>query len=88
MKFESIIILKENVENDEKEKLLNEIKKFMKEPTIEEWGIKKMAYPVKGHEKGYYIIFNFKAEHTDIEQLEDFYKKENNIIKYITVLNS
>ena len=61
---------------------------YFQVPTIEEWGVKKMAYPVKGHEKGYYIIFNFNAEHTDVEQLENFYKKESNIIKHIIVLNS
>ena len=66
MKFEAIVILKGNIEIEEKEKLIYEIKKFMKNSTTKELGIKKMAYPIKENDKGYFINFEFEAEDKDV----------------------
>ena len=85
-KFETIIILRPNVLEEEKEKILNEIKEIVNVTSIEEWGKRKLAYPIKKNNEGYYYLINFKKESNDHSALEKYYKNNEAIIKFIIVL--
>ena len=56
--FESIYITKEKEYKKEFEKIKERLSKFKIEK-IEDLGIRKLAYQVKGNDKGHYILMNF-----------------------------
>ena len=51
----------------------------------ENWGLKKLAYPIEKKSTGFYILFEFKAEPTLIQQLETEYRRDERVIRFITV---
>lgn len=44
-----------------------------------------MAYPVKKHKYGYYVLIRFEAPANLLKPLEKFYQLSEHIIKFLTV---
>ena len=51
------------------------------------WGLKKLAYPIQKKSTGFYVLVEFKAEPTVIKTLEVNYRRDERIIRYITIKN-
>mgnify|MGYP000310192353 CR=1 FL=1 len=51
----------------------------------ENWGLKKLAYPIQKKSTGFYCLLEFKAEPTIIKTLETGYRRDEKVIRYITV---
>ncbi len=48
-------------------------------------GMRRLAYPVQKHERGFYTVVYFKAEGSVIAELERNLKFNEDVIKYLTV---
>ena len=53
----------------------------------EEWGLKTMAYPIQKKSTGFYELIEFKAEPSVIAKLEVAFRRDERVIRYITVKN-
>lgn len=51
----------------------------------EAWGIRKLAYPIQNKNTGYYQIFEFKAAPSLVAKLELEYKRDEKIIRFLTI---
>ena len=51
----------------------------------ENWGMKKLAYPIEKKSTGFYQLLEFKAEPTVVEKLELNFRRDERVIRYITV---
>ncbi|MBB3702709.1 30S ribosomal protein S6 [Alloprevotella rava] len=51
----------------------------------ENWGMKKMAYPIQKKSTGFYTLLEFKAEPEVIERLEIAYRRDERVLRYLTV---
>ena len=51
----------------------------------EHWGMKKLAYPIEKTTTGFYELIEFKAEPTVIEKLEVNFRRDERVIRYLTV---
>ena len=51
----------------------------------ENWGMKKLAYPIEKKSTGFYQLLEFKAEPAVIEKLELNFRRDERVIRYITV---
>ena len=51
----------------------------------EAWGLKKMAYAIQKKSTGFYCLLEFKAEPTVIDKLETAYRRDERVIRFITV---
>lgn len=84
-KFESVIIIKPEIEEKAIAAIVAEVNKKVKNLKVEEIGLKKLAYEVKGNKEGYYLLFNFEDIAEKVAMLEDYYRQEDNILKFITI---
>lgn len=50
----------------------------------EDWGLRKLAYPIQKKSTGFYHLFEFKAEPEFIAQLELQYRRDERIIRFLT----
>ena len=50
----------------------------------ENWGLKKLAYPIEKKSTGFYQLIEFKADPTVIEKLEVNYRRDERVIRYLT----
>ena len=51
------------------------------------WGLKKLAYPIQKKSTGFYVLVEFKAAPAVIKTLEVKYRRDERIIRYITIKN-
>ena len=89
-KYESIYIINPNVEGEALKGLVEKFNALIeseggKVTETNEWGMKKLAYPIKKLNQGYYVLVNFEAKPEFIDELERVYKITDSVIKFITV---
>lgn len=88
-KYESVIIIKPNLEEGEIEGIITEITDLIKQDgkviEVDKKGIKKLAYEINKCKEGYYITFDFEVKSELIVELERHYRVNENIIKFITL---
>lgn len=51
----------------------------------ETWGLKKMAYAIQKKSTGFYQLLEFKAEPQVIDKLETGFRRDERVIRYLTV---
>jgi small subunit ribosomal protein S6 len=49
------------------------------------WGLKKMAYAIQKKSTGFYNLFQFKAEPSVVDILETAFRRDEKVIRFITV---
>jgi len=89
-KYESIYVVNPNVEGEAMKGIVEKFNTLIetaggKVGETQEWGLKKLAYPIKKFEQGYYVLVNFEANPEFINELERVYKITDNVLKFITI---
>ena len=51
----------------------------------EDWGLKKMAYPIQNKKTGFYHLFEFKAASEVVAPFELEFRRDDSIMRYLTV---
>jgi len=51
----------------------------------ENWGLLKIAYPIKKKSTGIYYLIEFESEGSLIDKLETEYRRDERIIRFLTV---
>ena len=51
----------------------------------EDWGLKQLAYPIQHKTSGFYYLIEFKAAPEFVNPLEIQYKRDERIIRFLTV---
>jgi small subunit ribosomal protein S6 len=52
---------------------------------VEKWGKRKLAYEIKKHLRGYYILLDFAGQTDVVNELERNFKIDDKILKYMTI---
>ena len=50
----------------------------------EDWGLKKLAYPIQKKTTGFYFLIEFAAEGEIINKLETQYRRDERVIRFLT----
>ena len=51
----------------------------------EDWGLKQLAYSIQHKTSGFYYLIEFKAEPAFVATLETQYRRDERILRYLTV---
>ena len=51
----------------------------------ESWGLRKLAYPIQKKSTGFYFLTQFEAPGSAIAELEVMFKRDERIIRFLTV---
>jgi len=88
-KYESVIIIDPSLEEqgikDVVTKFTDLINNDGKVENVEEVGMKKLAYEIKKHSEGYYVVFTFEANPEHISELERIYRITDSVLKFLTI---
>ena len=89
--YESLYIVRPDLSEDEVPAIAKQVEALVTENggTIvqsETWGKRKLAYEVKQCTEGTYILLRFESDETFVERLESFYRLNDNVIRFLTVL--
>ena len=67
------------------EKFVNLVKENATDVTVNEWGKRRLAYPINYITEGYYVLVNFKSEPTFPLELERVLGITEGVIRYMTL---
>jgi len=51
----------------------------------ENWGLRKLAYPIEHKTTGFYQLFEFRAQPDLIEKLELEYRRDEKVMRFLTI---
>lgn len=54
---------------------------------VDHWGARQLAYPVKKHSTGYYVVAHFNGDPTILREFERQLKLDEEVLRYLLVLN-
>lgn len=50
----------------------------------EDWGLRKLTYPINKKTTGYYFLIDFEAEGDLVDKLETQYRRDERVIRFLT----
>ena len=88
--YETVFILTPVLSDEQMKETVAKFKKVLTDKGAEilneeTWGLKKMAYAIQKKSTGFYCLIEFKAEPSVIKTLETGYRREERVIRYMTV---
>ncbi len=88
-KYETIFIINSALAEENTKALVEKFKNMLETSAqlenLDEWGKRRLAYPVNDLNEGYYVLANFSADSTFPRELERVYKITDGIIKYMII---
>ena len=90
--YETVFILTPVLSDDQMKEAVEKFKGILTKNGAEIineelWGMKKLAYPIEKKSTGFYVLVEFKADPTVIKTLEVNYRRDERVIRYITIKN-
>ena len=89
-KYETMYVIDPTLEEDAVHELVERFSKIIEDrggeiEKVDEWGKRRLAYPIEDHNEGYYVLVNFSAEPDLPEELERVYKITDEILRYLII---
>jgi small subunit ribosomal protein S6 len=88
--YENIVILNAALGDEEIESAITKIRDLIANSggevlKADMWGRRKLAYEIKKHKKGFYVLFLFRSPSSFIKKLEDFYKVFDPVVRFLVI---
>ena len=88
--YETVFILTPVLSDDQMKEAVNKFKDVLTKEgaeiiSEENWGLKKLAYPIQKKSTGFYELIEFNAEPQTIKKLETAYRRDEKVLRYLTV---
>jgi small subunit ribosomal protein S6 len=87
--YETVFILNPVLSEDQAK---DTVEKFVKVLTklkadvlnVEQWGLKRMAYPIQNKSTGFYNLIEFAADPTAIQTFEIEFRRDESVMRFLT----
>ena len=88
--YETVFILTPVLSDEQMKETVAKFKKILTDNGAEilneeAWGLKKMAYAIDKKSTGFYNLVEFKAEPSVIKKLETGFRRDEKVIRFLTV---
>jgi len=87
--YETVFILNPVLSDDQMKDTVEKFVKVLKKASadvinVEQWGLKKMAYPINKKSTGFYNLFEFSAGPDVIDTLETEFRRDESVMRFLT----
>ena len=87
--YETVFILTPVLSDAQVEEAVKKFEDLLKEHNCESvakenWGLRKLAYPIQLKKNGFYTLIEFKGEGNVVADLELAFKRDERVIRYLT----
>jgi small subunit ribosomal protein S6 len=88
--YETVFILNPVLSEDQIKETVQKYEDFLvsngaKMVSKEDWGLKKLAYPIQNKKSGFYHLFEYTVPGEAINALEVEFKRDERFMRYLTV---
>lgn len=88
-KYETMFILKPNTEEDNRNAIIEKFKNIISDGgeviSVDDWGLRKLAYEIQKVKDGYYYLVTFNATNEIILELERNYRIMDAVMRFIVI---
>ena len=89
-RYETICIVRPNLSEDEVAAIVDRFNGTVEQDggaiiTLDKWGLKRLAYPIKKEAQGYYIYTEYAGTPQAVAENERLFRIDDKVLKYLTV---
>lgn len=88
-KYEAVAVFSTKLEKEAITELIDKFKKLIEENAalteVDEWGVRKLAYPINYEEDGYYVLFSFESKPEFPKELDRIFNITDHILRTLIV---
>jgi len=90
-RYETIFIADNDLSEEDRSPIFEKLKDLIQQYSgllvmVDEWGGKKLAYEIKKKARGYYVRLDYCGSGILVNEIERFFRIDDRILKYMTVL--
>ena len=88
--YETVFIMTPVLSDDQMKEAVKKYQDLLKNQGAEiiheeNWGLKKLAYPIQKKVSGFYYLIEFKADGSVVDTLETAYRRDERMLRFLTV---
>ncbi len=88
--YETVFILTPVLSDDQVKEAVKKYEDYLKDHGAEivnheNWGMRKLAYPIQKKSTGFYTLFEYKVDGNVIQDLELQFKRDERVLRFLTV---
>jgi small subunit ribosomal protein S6 len=89
--YETVFILNPVLSEEQAKDTVDKFAKVLKKANaevinIEQWGLKKLAYPIQKKSTGFYNLVEFQANAEVIDTLETEFRRDESVMRFLTTV--
>ena len=90
-RYETFIIIDPDLSDEERSPIFGKVKDLIQQDEcllvmLDEWGPRKLAYEIKKKSRGYYVRLDYCGTGKLVNEMERFFRIDDRVMKYMTVL--
>ena len=90
-RYETIMITDPDLSAEQREPIFKRVEDVISQESgylalTDDWGARKLAYEIKKKQRGYYTRFDFCGTAAAVDEMERFFRIDDRVLKYMTVL--
>ena len=86
-KYEAMVIFYPNLEEEKRKALLERFKNIIESggtlTTVDEWGMRKLAYLIDDLAEGYYVLINFESSSEVVDEINRIAKISDGVMRHM-----
>jgi small subunit ribosomal protein S6 len=88
--YETVFIMTPVLSDEQMKETVEKFSSFLREKGSEiiledNWGLRKLAYPIQKKSSGFYHLIEFKTDGEILKDLETAFKRDERILRFLTV---
>ncbi len=90
-RYETFIIINPDLSDEERSPVFEKVKGLIQQEEcllvmLDEWGDRRLAYEIKKKSRGYYVRLDYCGTGKFVNEMERFFRIDDRVMKYMTVL--
>jgi small subunit ribosomal protein S6 len=90
-RYETIFILDPDLADEQRGALFERLDALIKQykgmaVERDEWGARKLAYDIRGRNRGYYVRLDYCGEGALVDEMERSFRIDDNVLKFMTIV--
>jgi len=88
--YETVFIMTPVLSDEQMKETVDKFRKHLKDKGAEivfedDWGLRKLAYPIQKKSTGFYHLIEYRAEGEILDNLEVAIRRDERVIRFLTV---
>ncbi|MFZ3062586.1 MAG: 30S ribosomal protein S6 [Actinomycetota bacterium] len=85
--YEAMVILNPALDEEKMNEMISRFEKLIQKnksemQKVDRWGKRKLSYPIKKVDSGYYVVFYFKGEEAGVKELNRVFQISDEVVRH------